>query len=100
MPTKSHREVTSSLLLLSRLLPLRMFVIFNTSESLALQTLLTSLASTHRLPPYSTIGGSSSLLSRTRTRALGAHGPGARERVAATSTTDVNHAGRRDLGGC
>jgi hypothetical protein len=80
-----------------RLLP------FFTLESLALETLLACPASTHRLPPHCAIGSSGlllSLLGRAGTGALSAHGSGARERVAATSTADVNHTGRRELGGC
>ena len=94
-PKKSHREVASLLLL-----PLSSLIKY--SESLALETLVASLASTHRLPPHCTVSSSGSglLLSRVGTGALSAHGPGASERVVATTAADVDHASRRELGGC
>jgi hypothetical protein len=70
-----------------------------TSKRLALQALLARLTSTHRLPPHSAVSSSSSsLLRRIGRRALRTHRPGPSERVAAAGATDVDHAGRSQLG--
>jgi len=97
---KFHREVPFSLLsyfffLLLLLPPHRMHL-----KGLALETLIASLASTHRLPPHRAVSSSGLLLSRAGTGTLSAHGPGTREGVVAASTADVNHAGGCELGGC
>ena len=69
-------------------------------ESIALQALLARLAASHRLPPHSAISSSgSSLLLGTWARAFRTHRPGTGERVAAAGTTDVDDAGRGQLGG-
>jgi len=75
---------------------------FFTLESLALETFLASLTSTHWLPPDRAIGISCSglLLNRAGTGTLSAHGPGSGKRIVTANTADINHTGGRELGGC
>lgn len=68
-------------------------------KRLALKTLMTSLAAPNRLPPHRSISrGRRRLLLLRGSRALGAHGPRARERVAAAGAPDVDRASGGQFG--
>jgi hypothetical protein len=66
---------------------------------IALQALLTRLASSHWLSSHCAVGCCCLLLlNRNGSRALGTHWSRASERVATARAADVDHAGRSQLG--